>query len=306
MQGALAAILPGNLSTNSAGDERLHLQHGPIDLIIGVDGGAPARRAAFDTARARFDTVLNELVAELPMLRSGVDDTPGAARPNGAIARRMYDAAARSGAEFVTPMAAVAGAVADEILAAICAIKNGAPTQPNIERIYVNNGGDIAIHLPKDARFRMAIAGLNNADLGRIEVAHGSGIGGIATSGMGGRSLSMGIADSVTVLAGNAAQADVAATLIANAVDLPGHPAIMRCAAHEINPDSDLGTRSVVTKCGLLNAREIDVALMAGAQLANDMKAKGLIIGAALFLQGASRLVTFPVADIVTKVREHA
>ena len=64
---------------------------------------------------------------------------------------------------------------------------------------------------------------------------------GIATSGWRGRSFSLGIADAVTVLADRAAAADAAATIIANAVDLPGHPAIVRVPACELAPDSDLG-----------------------------------------------------------------
>jgi ApbE superfamily uncharacterized protein (UPF0280 family) len=69
----------------------------------------------------------------------------------------------------------------------------------------------------------------------------------VATSGWrckgkGGRSFSFGIADAVTVLAGSAAAADAAATVIANAVDLPGHGAITRRPASAIDPDSDLAT----------------------------------------------------------------
>jgi hypothetical protein len=36
---------------------RLHLQHGPIDLIIGAEG---AREVAFAAARVRFETLLKE------------------------------------------------------------------------------------------------------------------------------------------------------------------------------------------------------------------------------------------------------
>ena len=76
---------------------------------------------------------------------------------------------------------------------------------------------------------------------------------GIATSGRHGRSFSLGIADAVTVLARTAAQADAAATIIANAVDLPGHPAILRCPAHDLQPDSDLGARLVTRDVGDLS-----------------------------------------------------
>ena len=73
---------------------------------------------------------------------------------------------------------------------------------------------------------------------------------GVATSGRHGRSFSLGIADAVTVLARTASQADAAATIIANAVDLPGHPAVRRMPANELQPDSDLGARPVTRDVG--------------------------------------------------------
>ncbi len=263
MTGPVAAPLPGG---------RLHLQHGPIDLVIGADG---AREAAFRAAAARFETVLEELVAELPVLRR-------AAGPEvtGPVARRMRAAVLpHAEAVFVTPMAAVAGAVADEVLAAIC----GA-AEPG--RAYVNNGGDIALRLAPDRRFSAAIRGLRGDGLGRVEIGAEDRVGGIATSGRGGRSLSLGIADSVTVLAANAAAADAAATLIANAVDLPGHPAIRRRPAREIDPESDLGARAVVTGLGPLAPGEVAEALARGQAEAAAMRARGLIRAAFLCLSG--------------------
>ncbi len=279
MTGAVAARL---------GDgSRLHLQHGPIDLIIGADA-APGgdRDRAFAAAVRRFDGLLEELVAELPLLRAEL--LPDAPEPRGPVARRMHRAALpHSGAIFVTRMAAVAGAVADEILAAMLA------AEP-LHRAYVNNGGDIALHLANEADYTSAMAGTDGTDLGRIRIHGGDGIGGIATSGSGGRSLSFGIADSVTVLARSAAAADVAATLIANAVDLPGHPEIRRTPASALQPDTDLGDRPVVTGVGRLFSSEIDDALSAGAARARAMAGKGLIAAAALFLRGEEWLVGRP------------
>ncbi len=262
----------------SAGGRRLHLQHGPIDLIIGADG---ARDAAFDLARDRFANILQELVDELPLLRRQV--TRSTPVPSGQAARAMHRATLPFCDIFVTPMAAVAGAVADTILEAMRA----AP----LDRAYVNNGGDIALHLTKGASFSMAMARADHADLGRIGILAPDGIGGVATSGRHGRSLSFGIADSVTVLARNAAAADVAATLIANAVDLPGHRAVTRTPASELQPDSDLGDRPVVTGLAALSGREIAQALGAGAKRAEAMLQARKIIGAALFLRGQSRIV---------------
>ena len=267
MMGPVAARLSG---------DRLHLHHGPIDLIIGADGD---RDAAFAAAWTRFQTVLTELVAELPLLRRPVGQVP-----NGVIARRMFDAVHPHGAVFVTPMAAVAGAVAEEILGAMCAA-------PPLTRAYVNNGGDIALHLGPGESYRLGVVGPTNSALGQVAIAHTDPVRGIATSGQGGRSFSFGIADAVTVLARTAAQADVAATLIANAVDLPGHPAIIRRPANCLQHDTDLGGRLVVTQVGALTDTETATALSNGVRIAHEMLAPGQIHAAALFLNGQSRLV---------------
>ena len=114
---------------------------------------------------------------------------------------------------------------------------------------------------------------------------------GIATSGRHGRSFSLGIADAVTVLAKTAAQADAAATIVANAVDLPDHSAIIRLPATELQPDSDLGDRLVTRDVGPLTEQEIEEALEAGARRARQLLAAGLIEGAALRLLGETVVV---------------
>src|SRR6202451_53661 len=87
---------------------------------------------------------------------------------------------------------------------------------------------------------------------------------GIATSGWRGRSFSLGIADAVTVLADTAAMADAAATVVANAVNLPAHPEVGRVRACDLAPDSDLGERLVTQSVGQLAQGEISEALAAG------------------------------------------
>lgn len=269
--GPVAALLP---------DGRLHLQHGPIDLVIGVDGADDARRKAYRAARDRFATILDELVSELPLLRA-----PLGAAPRGLIARRMHRACAGvAQGDFVTAMAAVAGSVADTVLSAML---DATP----LTRAYVNNGGDIALHLAPGADYCAAIAGLDGHMTGRITLRAADGVGGIATSGQGGRSLSLGIASSVTVLARDAATADAAATLIANAVDLPDHPAITRQAAQDIFPDSDLGARMVVTHVAPLSSADIARALARGAARAQAMIDIGAIAAAAVVLQGQGTTV---------------
>lgn len=250
-----------------ADGRRLHLHHGPIDLLIEAQGAG--RAPALARAVARFDTLLAGLVEELPALRRPLDGT----RFADPVARRMADAIAPYKGVYVTPMAAVAGAVADEILAGIVA-------HGGIERAWVNNGGDIAFHLSAGRSLRAM------GPAGPIELDAHSRARGMATSGRGGRSHSLGIADSVTVLAADAAGADVAATLIANAVDLPGHAAITRVPANSLSPDSDLGARPVTVALGPLAPGEVAEALARGRALAGNLRARGLIHEALLSLCG--------------------
>ena len=304
MAGASAFYLDGHA------EGRLHLQHGPIDLVIGVDLASASmpgcRRLAFEAAHARFSTILDELVSELPYLKTRARQN--SALPIGAVARRMVAAVTPfANDHFITPMAAVAGSVADEILAAILA---AFPTPARPARIYVNNGGDIALHLEARQEFRIRMAREDGAAYGDLAIRHEDVSRGIATSGRRGRSLSMGIADSVTVAAGSAAAADAAATLIANAVDVPGHAAIERARAIDVVDDSDLGERLVVTVCGILPAQDVDRALEAGLCRADHFIAEGLIQRAGLFLQGEGRLAGLtssrqPSPKITPKPMEH-
>jgi len=265
-----------------AGGKRLHLNHGPIDLIIEAFGREPERRAAYEAAIARFGTILHELVAELPELRRPAGTEPRLfASPT---ANRMERAVQRYYPEFITPMAAVAGAVADEIMAVMTAAAA-------LDKAYVNDGGDIAIHLAGEKSIAAAIAGTGHGFADRLTIRADDPVRGIATSGWRGRSFSLGIADAVTVLAADAAGADAAATMIANAVDLPGHPAIARQPANEMQPDTDLGPRLVTVGVGRLSPDEIAPALDSGAVVAETCLARGLVAGAALFLAGEARLV---------------
>jgi uncharacterized protein len=280
---AHSALLPGN---------RLHLQHGPIDLVIHADG--PDSIAAYHAAQQRFEHVLQELVDDLPQLRQPPNLST---LPHSPIARAMAMATMPfANQTFITPMAAVAGAVADDILSHMA--------QHDLTRAYVNNGGDIAFHIAADHNFTTAIHALNHTPLGsiRLDAAHPSR--GMATSGLGGRSLTRGIAQSVTVLAETAAMADAAATIIANAVDLPDHPAIHRKPACEVRPDSDLGPHLIVTHHDPLCPTDTAHALHAGTTMAQHLQSRGLIHAAILFLQGQHR--TLGPTEILQPMVMHA
>ena len=268
-----------------ADGRRLHLQDGPIDLIVEASGKGADVRSAYDAAASRFTGLLDELCAELAELRKAAD--PLHSCLNGVVARRMHAAVAPFAADcFITPMAAVAGSVAEEILIAM----QGAA---QLRRAYVNNGGDIALHLEGSQRFRVGLMDRPDRQgmMRTMTIDADDPSRGIATSGRHGRSFSLGIADAVTVLARTASQADAAATIIANAVDLPGHSAVIRCPANSLQPDSDLGSRLVTRDVAGLTRGEISMALATGQAVARKLLAAGLIDGAALCLFGETVFV---------------
>jgi uncharacterized protein len=271
--------------------DRIHLSDGPIDVVLRAWGAEVEVRRAEEAAVARFGTILPELAGELTELRRPISANPVV---HGSVARRMVAAVQPFQGQFVTPMAAVAGSVADELLAVMC----GAAA---LTKAFVNDGGDIALHLAPGESLSVGIAGdfargavpaLNGAAMIRAE----DGIGGLATSGFNGRSFTLGIADSVTVLARDAASADAAATLVANAVDLDS-PAVERRPACALDPDSDLGGRLVTSAVGPLTRSEVLQALENGRRAAERCVACGLIRGAALMLRGETVVAAAPVSQ---------
>ena len=269
---------------------RRHFQHGPIDIIAYAEGDPVSVEQAHESAWQRFGQILPELVHELAELRKPVR---GAGRLKGPIAQSMWQACKAclidSDADaFLTPMAAVAGSVAQELSACYQA--------PGIRRAWINNGGDIALHLTENTAVSIGLF----ADLARLDeqqliagvqtdavfkVEYGMGIAGVATSGWRGRSFSLGIADSVTVFAASASQADAAATMIANAVNV-ADARIVRKPANALKDDSDLGQRLVTVAVPELGQDEIAQALEAGLKKAHTLRQNGLICACVLSCQG--------------------
>ena len=267
--------------------QRWHFQHGPIDLVISAYGDAAALASAHAAAWQRFEQVLPELVQELPQLRQAVSSNATDCPLKGPVARRMWQACRPFAMDFITPMAAVAGSVAQEIIACY--------QRPGIARAWVNNGGDIAMHLTPGQSLKVGlyadIARLDVAQLqdqllldGQFSVEAAMPVRGVATSGWRGRSFSMGIADSVTVLARTAAQADAAATVIANAVNV-NDARVQRAPAASLKDDSDLGQRLVTINVPPLPPALVLQALQAGLATARALQSEGLIDSALLVCQ---------------------
>jgi hypothetical protein len=276
---AFRTHLPGN---------RLNLRNGPIDLVIGAVGKPEDVAVAYERACEVFEPLLMELVAELSELRTPVHELSVGSLA-GPVARRMADACRPLAAHWVTSMASVAGAVADFVLERML------EAAPDLRKAFVNNGGDIALHLDGSTEFEIGLIPeiADPGMAGRVRIAARDPVRGVATSGRGGRSLSRGIADAVTVLARSAAEADVAATLIANQVDLPDHPAIERVPARDEDPDSELGDRLVVVGLGALLDEDVAKALAKGLIAAEEMRRDGLIHAASLSLNGVWRVTGF-------------
>lgn len=267
-------------------DGRVLLQHGPIDLVIDVDAPPAIRARVIEAGWDRFRDLLGELVAELPGLRQACGSRD-AMPPVGPVAVRMHAACAafaRLYGVFVTPMAAVAGAVAEEIVSCLAV--------PGVHRAGVNNGGDIALYLTPGQSYRIGVVGdLAEPRVGAAtRIDAGSPVRGVATSGWRGRSQSMGIADSVTALARTAALADAAATLIANHVDVD-HSVVRRAPASRMREGSDLGDRLVTVAVGELPAAAVETALDRGARFARRCIEDGLIEQAMLSLAGRHRVI---------------
>jgi len=263
---------------------RLHLHYGPIDLLIDIDASELAVVNAHQAARETFEGVLEALVSELVVLRKPV--TPQSPCPQGLVAQGMWQACLPHASRFVTPMAAVAGAVADHILSGIV------KAVPTLNRVWVNNGGDIALMLGDGQETNLAVCGSYGACSATIRLHSEHGVGGVATSGWRGRSHSLGIADAVTVLAPCAASADVAATLIANAVRLPTEHLdqhyVTRTAAVELQPDSDLAGAMVTVAVSELPTELRDTAIQNGVIAAEQLITEAPIAGVFIECQGHS------------------
>ena len=192
------------------------------------------------------------------------------------VLQKMVAAVIESGDTTLTPMAAVAGAIADSVADFL--------QQAGALKVMVNNGGDIAVRLQSGEKIRVALQ-TKAADtiLPQFEIFAKDGIGGIACSGLGGRSLSKGIASAAMVTASSAALADACATSLGNAV-YTDHPNIRLALAEDLDPLTDIRGHYVVKETGLLPSETITRALENGGKRAKEMMLKGVVSKAAAFI----------------------
>jgi ApbE superfamily uncharacterized protein (UPF0280 family) len=195
------------------------------------------------------------------------------------VVKRMIRSTKIMGEPDLTPLAAVAGTASDVV--ADFMIRHGGT------KIIVDNGGDIAIRLREDEVARVGVKTEIDAKQPTylISIDSTMGIGGVATSGLGGRSFTKGIASAATVLSESASLSDAAATVIGNFTNVED-PHIMRCQAERLYPDTDIPGEWVTTKVGRLSEDKIEEALKNGLSKVNSICQKGLIKGALIALQG--------------------
>ena len=254
------------------------LDYGPMSMIIEAYERERPLQEAVEAGGATAVRQLEELTFNLNAARKPVLELE-AGKDYPPVLASMIEAVRATGSPDATPMAAVAGSIAREVLRTL--------GERGATRAVVNNGGDIALLLGSGKPLRVGVV----TDLAGGAVTHYMDIkcdrkvGGIATSGLGGRSFTRGIASAAVALAKNAPLADACATMLANAVNAD-HPEIVRAPAELLDPSTDIPRQPVTVRVGNLDEETVQSALAAGRRLFFNYLAGGLLLGAVLSVQG--------------------
>ena len=254
------------------------VDYGPMRMFISAfENGKPLVSLAEEGAHLAMN-VLEDLARFLPVIKKKSQELE-VKQTFPDVVRRMIESTKKMGEPDLTPLAAVAGTASDAVADFIFS-KGGA-------KIIVDNGGDIAIRLREGEVARVGVK--TEIDASRpaylISIDSTMGIGGVATSGLGGRSFTKGIASAATVLSETASFADAAATVIGN-FTIVEDPNILRSLAEEIYPDTDIAGEWVTTRVGGLSQEKIAEALDKGLLKTCLICQKRLIVGALIALQG--------------------
>jgi len=254
------------------------VDYGPMRMSISAfENGKPLVKLAKEGAHLAMQ-ILEDLAKFLPIIKKkSLELEVNEAFPD--AVRRMIEATKKMGEADLTPLAAVAGTASD-VVADFMFSQGGT-------KIIVDNGGDIAIRLREGEVARVGVKTEIDASYPTylISIDSTMGIGGVATSGLGGRSFTKGIASAATVLSISASVADAAATVIGNFTNVED-PNVLRALAESIYPDTDIAGERVTTKVGRLSQEKIDQALRNGLSKAYSICENGLIRGALIAVQG--------------------
>jgi uncharacterized protein len=248
---------------------------GPVSLTVRGERNGRLAPVDIECVRAHISEVLAQLRDCLPVLKQKARRIKNPAYlPD--VAKMMIDAVKRVDEMSLTPMAAVAGSVADAVGERLA--KDG------FDFLIVNNGGDIAVFNPSGRDVRIAVGDVEKDVAVRYVLAvRGVTRFGIATSGFGGRSFTLGLADMVTVIADSAAVADAAATYVCNQTYVESDR-VTRQAAREIDPETDIPDELVTVTRGDLPRNVVFEALRRGLDSAEHLKMNGVVRDAVLVL----------------------
>ncbi len=250
-------------------DGKVYVDYGPVSMVIMADkDGLPLTELCCQ-AFAVIEEGLKELTSSLDLLRLYPGQIP--LRILTGLPAQMLEAVLAVEEPTLTPMATVAGAMAD--LVADWLFARGA------QRVSVNNGGDVAIRLAPGQKLNLGI--MSSLAAGQVDVVvpikAEDGIGGVATSGLGGRSFTRGIAQGVSVFSSRCILADALATHLANTSYVPS-PRVLTAKAGVFDPQSDIRDLEVVAAVDRLTRREVRQALAQVEQEAFRQKHKGNLL----------------------------
>jgi len=253
-------------------------------MFIEASVGAIAQPDLCRTAAGQAVAFLEQIAGHVAMLKrpASAIESP----PRNTLALTMYQAVVAVGDRDLTAMAAVAGTIADATADFL--------EDRGMTRVVVNNGGDVALRLKGRETVTVGIRPQVQEEKTshRVRITPEMGVGGVATSGLGGRSFTRGVASAATVLSSRAAVADAAATAVANASCITS-PRVHRRRADSIDPDTDLKGLDVTESVGDLTEEEIQTALFRGLKRADELVERGVIMGACITVMGSTKATRY-------------
>lgn len=266
------------------GEDRVFLNYGPVQMLLMAQAPGRVMTGELQEAAEYVTAVLAELAQVQKQAKAAATLAEGDFSRYPLALRLMVEAVLETGDRTLTPMAAVAGTFAD--LAGDRLAEKGAA------KVMINNGGDIAVRLFGREKTKLGLTpGLESSGFSHVlNLSAGDGVGGVATSGLGGRSFTKGIASAVTVVAGTARAADACATLIANHC-FAEDPGILRLPAELLDPNTDIPGHLVTVKAENLRPQTKARALENGLEKAGELKSRGCIHGAVLFIDDKVRMI---------------
>jgi len=253
------------------GEEAVLCECGPMRLVIGAwNSDQPQLKLAREAAENSI-SYLERIARCRPQLSRPIPQMEEL--PQDKLGIRMIANANAIGDDDLTPMAAVAGTIADAVADWLLERK--------ATRAIVDNGGDIAIRLADGEAATVGVRPqVNSSHISHvIRLNDNRAAWGVATSGVGGRSLTRGIASAVTVLAPNASVADAAATAVANACFVEDN-SVIQLPAEKIDPNTDLTGIATTVEVGFLSSEKISIALDAARWKAEYLSRRGVFWGA--------------------------